>query len=130
MYRIGREALVNAFRHSSAKSIEVEVEYAAQRLRLLVRDDGCGIDPQVLQSGREGHWGLAGMRERAEQIGARLKVRSRALDGTEVELSVPRQVAFQTQSSVHLLSWPLRWFARLSWRKVTSETTDIDKRGT
>ncbi|HUE00981.1 MAG TPA: ATP-binding protein, partial [Bryobacteraceae bacterium] len=63
LYRIGREALVNAFRHSGAKSIEVEVEYSARQLRILVRDDGCGIDPQLLHSGRDGHWGLPGMRE-------------------------------------------------------------------
>src|SRR5947208_11418424 len=52
----------------------------------LVRDNGRGIDPQVLQQGREGHWGLSGLRERAEKMGARLHVRSRAALGTEVEL--------------------------------------------
>jgi signal transduction histidine kinase len=95
VYRIGREALVNAFRHSRATSIEVELEYAATQFRVLIRDDGCGIDPLVLQSGREGHWGLCGMRERAERIGATLRVWSRAANGTEVELSVPAQVAFK-----------------------------------
>jgi signal transduction histidine kinase len=125
VYRIGREALVNAFRHSRAKIIEVEVEYAAKRLRILVRDDGCGISPQVLQSGREGHWGLAGMRERAERIGARLKLRSRVASGTEVELSVPSYVAFQTQPSQR---WPLRWLARLSTRKVRAGFPQAGKR--
>lgn len=110
IYLIGREALVNAFRHSHGKNIEVEVEYAADRLRVLVRDDGCGIDPQVLRSGRDGHWGLTSMRERAERIGARLDVRSSAAAGTEVELSIPSQIAFQIQSSNRLR----RWFARLS----------------
>ena len=66
VYRIGHEALVNAFRHSQAKSIEVELEYAAKHLRLVVRDNGCGIDPHFLQKGREGHWGLSSMRERKE----------------------------------------------------------------
>jgi ligand-binding sensor domain-containing protein/signal transduction histidine kinase len=99
VYRIGREALVNAFRHSRAKTIEVEVEYSARQFRILVRDDGCGIDAQVLRSGREGHWGLPGMRERAEAIGARLMLWSRATAGTEVELSVPGHVAFQGQPS-------------------------------
>lgn len=94
VYRIGREALVNAFRHSGASSIEVELEYAARQFRVLV-DNGCGIDPLVLQSGREGHWGLPGMRERAESIGASLRVWSRASSGTEVELSVPNHVAFK-----------------------------------
>ena len=94
VYRIGREALANAFRHSGATAIEVEIEYAARVLRLLVRDDGRGIDPQVLEAGRDGHWGLSGMRERAERMGARLKVWSRAEAGTEVELSVPGEIAF------------------------------------
>ncbi|HWN44656.1 MAG TPA: two-component regulator propeller domain-containing protein [Thermoanaerobaculia bacterium] len=95
VYRIGREALVNAFRHSGAAGIEVEIEFAARALRVLVRDDGKGIDPEVLRAGREGHWGLSGMRERAERMGARLKVWSRAGAGTEIELSVPGEVAFQ-----------------------------------
>ena len=93
-YRIGREALVNAFRHSHADTIEVELEYSTKNLRLVVRDDGAGIDAQVLQSGRDGHWGLAGMRERAESIGARLRVWSREHAGTEVELVIPGHVAF------------------------------------
>jgi signal transduction histidine kinase len=99
VYRIGHEALVNAFRHSHASSIEVEVEYLDRYLRLLVSDDGDGIDPKVLGSGREGHWGLSGMRERAEKIGAEFKVRSRVTAGTEVELSVPGHVAFTAQPS-------------------------------
>jgi len=94
VYRIGREALANAFHHSKANKIEVELEYSYKQLRILVRDDGIGIDPDVLQSGKDGHWGLAGMRERAESIGARLKVWSRANAGTEVELLIPSQVAF------------------------------------
>jgi hypothetical protein len=95
VYRIGREAVVNAFRHSRAARIEVELQYSAKQLRVLVRDNGCGIDPLVLQSGREGHWGLSGMRERAEKMGAHFHVCSRAASGTEVELSVPGHVAFK-----------------------------------
>jgi signal transduction histidine kinase len=108
VYRIAREAVVNAFRHSQAKNIEVEIEYTSDRFRVLVRDDGCGIDPKVLQSGREGHWGLTGMRERAEQIGARLTVWSGAASGTEVELSVPGSIAFQSRPSNRLEKW-LAW---------------------
>lgn len=120
VYRIGHEALVNAFRHSRAKSIEVEVEYLANSLRVLVSDDGVGIAPEVLRAGRDGHWGLSGMRERAEKLGARLKVRSRAAAGTEVELSVPGRVAFQNQAA------PFRrgWFARLRARKAEGRTPD------
>ena len=93
-YRIGREAVVNAFHHSQAGKIEVELEYSPRQLRIVVRDDGIGIDEQVLQSGRDGHWGLAGMRERAENIGARVRLWSRANAGTEVELAIPGHVAF------------------------------------
>src|SRR5260370_11429145 len=74
VYRIGREAVVNAFQHSGANRLEVEVEFAAKGLRIAVRDNGGGIDPQLLQSGREGQWGLIGMRERAKGIGEQLQV--------------------------------------------------------
>ena len=103
IYRIGKEALVNAFCHSRAKRVEFELEYAASELRMRVRDSGCGIDPQVLHSGREGHWGLAGMRERATKIGGRLKISSSATAGTEVQLSIPSGLAFQPSSSDHSL---------------------------
>ena len=95
VYRIGREALVNAFRHSGAKRVDIELEYADSDLRLRVRDNGCGIDPEVLEAGREGHWGLAGMRERATRIGGLLKISSSANAGTEVQLSIPSALAFQ-----------------------------------
>ena len=105
VYRISREALVNAFRHSGAAEIEVEIEFAARALRVLIRDDGKGIDPEVLRAGRDGHWGLSGMRERAERMGARLKVWSRAGAGTEIELSVPGEIAFQGKPAPGLLGW-------------------------
>src|SRR5271155_2070887 len=84
IYHIGREALLKAFRHSRANCIEVELEYSPRRFRLAVRDDGCGINSQVLRRGRDDHWNLPGMRERAEKIGARLRAWSRAGAGTEV----------------------------------------------
>lgn len=114
VYRIGREALVNAFRHSGASNIEVEIEYAPKQLRLLVRDNGCGIDPKVLRSGREGHWGLSGMRERAEEIGAKLKVWSRRGAGTEVEVSIPGHTAFDLHTSHRKPGW----FGKLFLRKA------------
>ena len=95
VYRIGREALVNAFRHSGAKRVDFELEYADSDLRMRVRDNGCGIDPELLEAGREGHWGLAGMRERATRIGGLLKISSGANAGTEVQLSIPSALAFQ-----------------------------------
>jgi signal transduction histidine kinase len=104
VYRIGREALLNAFRHARAKSIELDLMYSASHLRILVRDNGCGIDPKVLKSGRDGHWGLVGMRERADRIGARLHVWSSATAGTEIDLYIPGHIAFQDQRS-HKRTW-------------------------
>jgi signal transduction histidine kinase len=86
---IGREALVNALLHSEATCIEAEVEYSPRRLRVIVRDDGRGIDPQVARAQGDSHWGLLGMRERAASIGATLTIWSRPGAGTEVEISVP-----------------------------------------
>ena len=88
IYMIGREALINAFRHSEATSIEVEVQYLPRRLRILVRDNGRGIDSKTVQLGRPAHWGLVGMRERADDIGAQFRIWSRPGCGTEVEISV------------------------------------------
>jgi len=112
VYGIGREALVNAFRHSRATGIDVRLEYAPSYLRILVRDDGCGIDAHVLESGRDGHWGFSGMRERAERIGAKLKVLSRVGSGTEVELCVPREIAFESRSSRAVSKWLARLYPR------------------
>jgi signal transduction histidine kinase len=95
IYRITAEAVRNAFHHARARRIEVEIWYSAQDVRVRVRDDGAGIEPNVLgQEGREGHFGLAGMRERAEHIRGKLEVWSERGAGTEVELRLPASVAY------------------------------------
>ena len=94
VYWIAREALVNAYRHSGARRIEAVLEYSRKGIRMVIRDDGCGMDEDVVRSGREGHWGLAGMNERSERIAARLNVLSAPAAGTEIDLMVPGQVAF------------------------------------
>jgi signal transduction histidine kinase len=99
VYSIGREAILNACRHSQATDIETEIEFRPAELRIVVRDNGCGIDPQDLQQGRIGHWGLQGMRERAERIGARLRFWSRVALGTEIELCVPGRAAFESMGA-------------------------------
>jgi signal transduction histidine kinase len=76
IYLIGRETLVNAFRHANATSIETEIAYLRNQLRVVVRDNGCGIDAEIVQSGRVSHWGLVGMRERAKGIGAEVRIYS------------------------------------------------------
>ena len=95
VYRIGYEAIRNACTHSKARRLDVALSYARD-LILRVRDNGCGIDPQVLSAGRAGHWGLTGMQERAMRIGGLLKISSSAIAGTEVQLSVPGSVAFNS----------------------------------
>jgi len=112
VYRIGREALLNAFRHSRASNIKVQLEYATNQLRIVVSDDGCGIDRHVLRSGRDGHWGLSGMRERAERIGANLKVLSRTDAGTEIELCVPSHIAFESHTARPAHKWFTGMFRR------------------
>ena len=96
LYRIGREMIRNAFHHAAASHIEVEIRYDEHQLRLRIRDDGKGIDPKVLDtSGRPEHWGLPGVRERARRIGSRLEFWSEAGAGTEVELKVPAEMAYE-----------------------------------
>jgi len=122
VYRIGREALINAFRHSGATRIEVGVERETRRLRVRVRDDGRGIDAEVLRLGRDGHWGLSGMRERSERIGGRLRVWSRPGAGTEIEISVPGHVAFPFAPSRNPVRW-LRGVTR-SWTRQIPRSRD------
>jgi signal transduction histidine kinase len=95
VYRIGLEALRNAFHHASASHIEVEIIYDNRDLCLRIRDDGKGIDRNILREGaRAGHWGLPGIRERAKRIGARFDIWSEAGAGTEIELTVPASRAY------------------------------------
>ncbi len=95
IYRIGREALRNAFRHARAQKIEAEITYGDSEFQFHMRDDGIGIAPEVADQGaRAGHWGLPGMRERAKRFGGRLEVWSEQGVGTEIELSVPAAIAY------------------------------------
>ncbi len=98
-YLIGREALLNAFRHAQANSVEAQFIYGAADLRVRIRDDGVGLGTGIDESGgRPGHWGLTGMRERAEKIGAKIDIWSRAMAGTEIELVIDASIAYQRDS--------------------------------
>jgi signal transduction histidine kinase/ligand-binding sensor domain-containing protein len=112
IYRIGGEALANAFRHADASAVETVLEYGQDHFRLLVRDDGQGIDSEVLRAGREGHFGLSGLRERAAKIGARLKVRTAAGAGTEIDLLVPAVTAFEQLAPRGLMYWVTKIYSR------------------
>jgi signal transduction histidine kinase/ligand-binding sensor domain-containing protein len=105
IYRITAEALRNAFRHAQAARIEVALRHGDHEFRIAVKDNGKGIDPEILKQGsRRGHWGLTGMRERAEAIGAELDVWSSHGNGTQVTLRVPAGIAYRTPRR------RLRWF--------------------
>jgi len=102
-YRIGREALANAYQHASAEHIAVEIDYASRQFRLRVRDDGKGIGSDVLAAGGiPGHWGMTGMRERAQKLGSRLMLRSGSGSGTDVELEIPAAVAYRDTRADHV----------------------------
>jgi signal transduction histidine kinase len=95
VYRIARELLRNAFRHAEAGRIEVEIRFDSRHFRMHIRDDGKGIDAEVLKAGgRTGHYGLPGMRERANQFGGKLEFWSEAGAGTEAVLTVPAAAAY------------------------------------
>jgi signal transduction histidine kinase len=125
-YRIAGEALRNAFRHSQAKQIEVELRYDEQQFRLRVRDDGKGIDPEILTAeGRERHFGLPGMRERAKLVGGKLNVWSAPDSGTEIELSVPAVHAYSA-SSAHWRSWFTEKFSGNARRSSNQQPSQSD----
>jgi hypothetical protein len=94
-YRIGAEALRNAFQHAAAAHIDLEIEYTRQGLSVRIVDDGRGFDVATLaDNSRHKHFGLAGLRERAQKIRSELEVSSKPGLGTEVALHVPGVVAY------------------------------------
>ena len=114
IYRIAREAMRNAFRHSKARKIEAEITFRDSGFLLHVRDDGSGIDPEVANQGaRIGHWGLPGMRERAKSLGGKLEIWSEHGAGTEIALIIPAAIAYG-HSGTRRRSW--------FWRKKIEET--------
>jgi signal transduction histidine kinase len=117
VYRIAREALRNAFRHAGARRIEVEIHYDDRHFRVRVRDDGKGFDPKMHgEDGRAGHFGLHGMRERAQLAGGKLAVFSELDSGTEIELAIPASTAYGTSPR---RSWLLEKFSGISTEAKT-----------
>jgi signal transduction histidine kinase len=102
VYSIAREVVRNAFHHAAASLIEVEIHYDEDQLRVRIRDDGKGIDPRILKAGGQpGHWGIPGMRERAQRIGSQLQFWSEVGAGTEVQLTVPGAIAYRKHRDGH-----------------------------
>lgn len=127
LYLIGQEGLVNAFRHSRATEVEAQIVYTVDRFQMYIRDNGCGIDLRTLTTARIRQWGLSSMRERADRIGAKLKILSRASRGTEIELLVPGLIAFES----HVPNCFRGWFsmAYLSKQKGTESESLYERSG-
>jgi signal transduction histidine kinase len=98
IYRIGYEAIRNAYKHSQASRLDVELRYTHD-LVLRVRDNGVGIDPSTAALGKDGHFGLPGMRERTARIGGKLTLISSANSGTEIKIVIPGGIIFQKESA-------------------------------
>jgi signal transduction histidine kinase/ligand-binding sensor domain-containing protein len=98
VYRIGYEAIRNACVHSQASKLQVILTYA-EELGVRVTDNGVGIDPLVLDHGKEGHFGLQGMRERAARIAGKLIVTGSPSSGTEIRLVVPGNIIYRKTTS-------------------------------
>ncbi len=89
LLRIGQEAVANAVRHAEATRIDVQLIYEAARVSLQVADDGRGFEPSPERSGPEGHYGIKGMHERAEEIDAALVLESTPGGGTRISVEAP-----------------------------------------
>jgi len=101
IYRIGYEAIRNACEHSSASELDVHLNYADD-LTLQINDNGAGIEPAIVSEGKAGHFGLQGMRERAERIGGKLTLVSSPNAGTTITLVVPGNVIYRKKSATRL----------------------------
>lgn len=95
-YMIGREAMLNAFRHARATAVQVSISYARQAFRLRIHDDGVGFSQDA--GAPDGHWGLEGMRERAARAGGSVTILSgRPGRGTEIDLQIPAAFAWESR---------------------------------
>jgi len=118
--QVGRQAITNALQHADARKIHVLLSYGEKYLRIRVQDNGSGINEETPNLRRPGHYGMAGMQERAERLGGSISIRSRVGEGTEVDLTVPAHLLYQ--DNVRRSGWRLgeRWHnvtGRLGLRK-------------
>ncbi len=107
---IVREGLRNAFEHSQAKTVHVVIRYMKRGLKISIRDNGIGVSEQHLELRRkEGHWGIAGMRERAEKLRGRLTFTSQPAKGAVINLVIPRRVIFRKPRIPFMSGKGRRW---------------------
>jgi two-component system NarL family sensor kinase len=88
LFRMAQEALTNILRHAQAKTAHMELFYTSDQIRLIVKDDGKGFDPQNIPPG---HFGLVGLNERARMLGGSLRLESSPGGGTRLEVTIPIQ---------------------------------------
>lgn len=120
IFAIGREALTNAFRHADATAISVEIDYGEQFVRVVVVDNGRGVAQKFVESGRDGHFGLVLMKERAAAVGGKIRIGGREGAGTSVELSVPSDIAFREQPRISLLRGLRKRLGMKEYRSTSS----------
>jgi len=115
---ISREAVLNAFRHAQAEAVWVTIDYARQALTVTISDNGIGVsERRINECQSEGHWGMAGMRERAAKLGGKLTVTGSPGQGTKVELKVPRRRAYASAPYFVRVGRALASFLPVSFRK-------------
>ena len=102
--QIARQAVANAVQHSGASVIRLDILYQPGHFFMSVSDDGRGFDRQTQLRVRNGHWGITGMRERAQAIGGKLNILSNAPSGTIVEVALLGPVAYVEASRTHFSS--------------------------
>jgi signal transduction histidine kinase/ligand-binding sensor domain-containing protein len=112
--QVGRQAITNALQHAHARKIHVLLSYGERDFELRVQDNGRGINEETLNLQRPGHFGIAGMKERAERLGGSISMRSRVGEGTEVSLTVPAHLLYQ--DDVLRSGWSLAE----TWHSVTA----------
>jgi signal transduction histidine kinase len=120
VYRIGSEAIRNAYLHSGAAELAVTISYA-RNLTVRVRDNGRGIAADVVHGGKPGHFGLRGMQERSIRIQATLRLLSRPGSGTELELTVPGKTVYRKPEAGRT-SWRAKLRSLVDWRNQEGGT--------
>ncbi|QBE66382.1 ATP-binding protein [Pseudoduganella lutea] len=117
IYGIGREALFNAYRHAEAENVSIEIIHGNHHFAMVIRDDGVGIPADVLiNAGRNGHWGIAGMHDRAKAQGGAIELRRREPKGTQVIVRLPAHRVYSESENSRMWLRLHALFQRLRWR--------------
>jgi signal transduction histidine kinase len=97
LLRIGQESVTNAVKHSGAQTVKILLEFSPERAVLQIQDDGKGFDLETCAGPKDGHFGLLGIRERAERLGGQVRITSLSGNGTTIRVQIPCQAANSNQ---------------------------------